>query len=116
MGYIFSGYKERKFNVGQFRLLKLIAKMYNVEPEDIVNQLVQNYNELHLDELIATSAYSDNIAVKSLDVIEFGKALEKKPEIDFNRKIKASKNVSAKMARERQTQSLDEALDALHRM
>jgi hypothetical protein len=37
---------------GQMRLLALIALHHDVEPEEVLNQLIRDYNELHLQEFV----------------------------------------------------------------
>ena len=42
-----------RLDEGQLRLLALIALHHDVEPEEVLNQLIRDYNELHLQEFVS---------------------------------------------------------------
>jgi hypothetical protein len=97
--------RKAKINVGQFRLLSLIAKKYDLSPEDIVNSLIEDYNNIHVESLIN----NDSIYRKSISVKDLCKTLETVPEVEFlDIKYKNTQD-----SRNHQIQSIDEALDAL---
>ena len=98
------GFHDSKIDIGQLRLLKLLAKMSNVRPEDIFNELIKNYNELHLDEFLRTSIH-DNVSLTSLSVQEIGNLLAKKSDGPDPRR--------GKYAKLKQIQTIEEGLDAL---
>lgn len=110
-----SGFKGSRLDVGQIRLLHLIARSYKVTPEEIVNRLIQEYNELHLDAIIEKSVYEHNPG-RILGVVEVGEALARKSEKEFMDSLKIVKYPSVKLAKEQQVQTIEEGLDALHRM
>jgi hypothetical protein len=102
-------FRNAKINQGQLRLLQLIASMYHVDPEEILNQLIRDYNELHLSTVLSKSVYNKPLDF-SLGVVEVGDALSKKSYRDFKNSLKLIKNPSVKLAKEQQVQRLDEVL------
>jgi len=99
-----TGYKKSRLDEGQFRLLILMAKMYGVRQEDILNQLVQNYNELHISELVNHPC----------SVTMFAEALAKKSEADFQRQLYYSKSMTTKEAKKQQIQTVIEGFDEIY--
>jgi hypothetical protein len=83
--------------------------MYHVDPEEIINQLIKNYNELHLSTVLSKSVFNKPLDF-SLGVVEVGDALSKKSYNDFKDSLKLIKNPSVKLAKEQQVQRLDEVL------
>jgi len=97
--------KKSKINVGQFRLLSIIAKKYNLIAEDIVNSLIEDYNNIHVEELLS----SDSMYRKTISVKDLCKTLETIPEVEFlDIKYKNTQD-----SRDHQIQVIDEALNAL---
>lgn len=108
------GLRYKRLNMGQIRLLCLIASKYKVEPEDVLNRIVQDYNELHLEAVLNKTAY-DAIPGRSLGVVEVGDALARKTEREFKRSLRAIKHPTIKQAKEQQVQTIEEGLNALYR-
>lgn len=102
-------FRNAKINEGQLRLLQLIASMYNVDSEEIINQIVKDYNELHLSTVLSKSVFNKPLGF-SLGVVEVGDALSKKSDQEFKDSLKLIKNPSVKLAKEQQIQRLDEVL------
>jgi hypothetical protein len=102
-------FRNAKINKGQLRLLQLIASMYHVDSEEIINQLIKNYNELHLSTVLQKSVFQQPLGF-SLGVVEVGDALSKKSDNEFKDSLKLIKNPSVKLAKEQQIQRLDEVI------
>lgn len=102
-------FRNSKIDEGQLRLLQLIASMYNVDSEEIINQLVKDYNELHIGNVLSKSVYNKPLGF-SLGVVEVGEALARKSEQEFKESLKLIRNPSVKLAKEQQIQRLDEVL------
>lgn len=102
--------RNARIDEGQLRLFVMIADKYNVSPEDTLNRLVLEYNEMHISAALSKSMYNTSLGV-SLGVVEVGEALAKKSDEEFLESLKLNRNPSVKLAKEQQVKTIMESLD-----
>lgn len=105
----------KKLNIGKLRLLALITKDYNIEPEIILDQLISDYIESRFtDYLIRNCPIIAQTPGYSVDIERVAGKLSEKTDDSFYQLLLREREPKPKrLSKEEQVQTINEGLDAL---